>query len=169
MKLSNIKPRKNLTYCGTGHRPDKLKGGFKNFDFTNLVDFAESILIEIEPKIIISGMALGWDMALAKASINLHIPVIAAIPFDGQCSNWYQKDKLIYEEILKNCKNQVIVSSGGCTSRKFQIRNQYMVDNSDEVLALWDGSSGGTGNCIRYANSQHKSITNLWDKYQKFK
>ena len=39
MKLSNIKPRKNLTYCGTGHRPDKLKGGFKNFDFTNLVDF----------------------------------------------------------------------------------------------------------------------------------
>jgi len=46
-----------------------------------------------------------------------------------------------------------------------QTRNIWMVDNCDLVLALWDGSDGGTGNCIKYANKIGKPIVNLWDKY----
>ena len=29
-----------------------------------------------------------------------------------------------------------------------------MVDHSDRVLAVWDGSSGGTKNCIDYAKEK---------------
>ena len=32
-----------------------------------------------------------------------------------------------------------------------EIRNQYMVDNSDCTIAVWDGSRGGTGNCVKDA------------------
>jgi uncharacterized phage-like protein YoqJ len=48
-----------------------------------------------------------------------------------------------------------------------QIRNEWMVDNAHIVLALWDGSSGGTGNCIKYANrkSVNKPIINLWSSW----
>ena len=35
-----------------------------------------------------------------------------------------------------------------------QKRNQYMVDKANNLIAVWDGTSGGTGNCIKYAQSQ---------------
>ena len=43
-----------------------------------------------------------------------------------------------------------------------QLRNQYMVDNSDLVLAIWNGKeSGGTWNTIKYARKQGKKIQYL--------
>ena len=33
-----------------------------------------------------------------------------------------------------------------------------MVDHSDCVIAVWDGSRGGTGNCVEYARKQEKHI-----------
>ncbi len=41
---------------------------------------------------------------------------------------------------------------------KLDNRNKYMVNNSDYVLAVWNGSSGGTYNCIKYAKKQNKKI-----------
>ncbi len=35
-----------------------------------------------------------------------------------------------------------------------QVRNEYMVDRADLVLALWNGTPGGTGNCVRYARTR---------------
>jgi hypothetical protein len=32
------------------------------------------------------------------------------------------------------------------------------------VLAYWDGSSGGTANCIKYAEKKKKPIINLFEK-----
>jgi uncharacterized phage-like protein YoqJ len=32
-----------------------------------------------------------------------------------------------------------------------QVRNEWMVDHCNDLLAVWDGSDGGTGNCVRYA------------------
>ena len=33
------------------------------------------------------------------------------------------------------------------------------------LLALWDGTSGGTENCIKYALKKSCVIINLWDEY----
>ena len=33
-----------------------------------------------------------------------------------------------------------------------------MVDNADKVIAVWDGSKGGTYNCVKYAEKQNKEI-----------
>ena len=47
-----------------------------------------------------------------------------------------------------------------------QQRNELMVNDSDMVLALWDGeSAGGTWNCIQYAGKVEKEIVNLWDAW----
>ena len=32
------------------------------------------------------------------------------------------------------------------------------VDNCDKIIGIWDGSKGGTGNCIKYAESVGKDI-----------
>ncbi len=39
-----------------------------------------------------------------------------------------------------------------------QVRNEYMVNLADKVIAVWDGSSGGTGNCVAYAKKKEKEI-----------
>jgi uncharacterized phage-like protein YoqJ len=39
-----------------------------------------------------------------------------------------------------------------------QIRNEWMVDRCDKLIAVWDGSKGGTGNCVDYAKSVNKDI-----------
>jgi hypothetical protein len=37
-------------------------------------------------------MARGWDLALAKAAVELGLPLFAAIPFVGQESRWPAED-----------------------------------------------------------------------------
>ena len=39
-----------------------------------------------------------------------------------------------------------------------QKRNEYMVNESDKVIAVCDGSKSGTYNCIKYAENQNKEI-----------
>ena len=40
-----------------------------------------------------------------------------------------------------------------------------MVDNCTHVLAMWDGSEGGTANCVKYAQAVNKPIINLWSPF----
>lgn len=44
---------------------------------------------------------------------------------------------------------------------KMQKRNEYMVDNSDIVIAVWDGTKGGTYNCVKYAQKLEKKIIQI--------
>lgn len=36
-----------------------------------------------------------------------------------------------------------------------------MVDNSDTVIAVWDGSKSGTGNCVEYAKRKNVPVFTL--------
>ena len=40
-------------------------------------------------------------------------------------------------------------------------RNRYMVDHSDYVIAVWDGSPSGTGKTVMYAKENHKTILQI--------
>jgi uncharacterized phage-like protein YoqJ len=46
-----------------------------------------------------------------------------------------------------------------------QLRNIWMVDHADEVWAFWDGSKGGTANCVKYAERVNKPVRNLFTEY----
>lgn len=157
--------RDNLIYCATGHRPNKL-GGYGTDIHEGLIHLACSFLGRTAPDKIISGMALGWDLAWAEAGILSGIPVVAAIPFTGQEGKWPKYSQDYYNDTLDKCSEVVIVSEGGYASWKMQVRNKWMVDNSNGVVALWDGSEGGTGNCIKYATKKDTVIHNLWGEYE---
>lgn len=151
-----------MILCGTGHRPAKL-GSYDQGD--KLISLATDALQELRPKEVISGMALGWDQALAIAAIRLDIPVIAAVPFKGQELVWNQESQDVYNSILDRCKQVNIISDGGYTIAKMMLRNNWMVDNSTHVLALWNGSRGGTYQTVKYAQKVGKPIRNLWNKF----
>ena len=128
---------------GTGHR-----AYYDEVDLT-------TILTEIKPTSIISGMADGWDIALAKTSLNLNIPLVAAIPF---------KDHIKYWNILNNPLTlSHIVCEGGYEVWKLHRRNEWMADRANLMLAFWDGNEkGGTFNCIEYCKRKNIPWINLY-------
>lgn len=136
----------------TGARPNKL-GGYKipNPVFNKLCKTTEKFFLDHKPEKIISGVALGFDSYGAKIAIKLGIPFIAAVPFTGQEKMWPKESQEDYHNLLKKAAEIVIVSEGGYSVEKMQIRNQWMVDNSDRLLGAWDGTPGGTKNCLDYA------------------
>jgi uncharacterized phage-like protein YoqJ len=151
--------------AGTGHRPVSL-GGYGPDARIRLAEFAIEQLQELKPRKVISGMAIGWDTALAQAALSLRIPYIAAIPFFGQEKLWSHADQQMYLKLVQDASEVVIVCQGGFESHKMQIRNRWMVDRCDLVLALWNGRAGGTGNCVRYVEERRRAMKNVWKEWQ---
>ena len=143
----------------TGHRPDKL-GGFKlpNPTYSYVCQQIEKSLIELKPEKVISGMALGVDQWAASIAHKLGIPFIAAVPFAGQETVWPAASKSIYNKLISLASEVVIVCPGTYSAAKMQVRNEWMVDRCDQLIAIWDGTKGGTGNCVDYATKVGKQI-----------
>ncbi len=150
----------------TGHRPPKL-GGYADEARELLLRFAVLELENFEPQEVITGMALGWDQAIAEACVELGIPFTAAVPFRGQPRKWPAESQRRYGLLLNAAKCVRVISTVAAAS-SFQRRNIWMVRNSDSVLALWDGSSGGTANCVRFARSRGRELINCWSDWIEF-
>lgn len=165
--------------AGTGHRPPVLFEGQKFiYDRKHqevLIKFAEIALKAVlkkhnkEKAGIISGMAQGWDNALAHAAINLNLPLLAAVPFEGMESKWPEESKEDFKYLLSKAAKVHIVCEGGYEPKKFYLRDKYMVDNADLVLACHNGSTeGGTAITVKYANEVQRPIENCWTQWEKY-
>ncbi len=144
----------------TGHRPDKL-GGYElpNPTYLKVCKDIDRTLKELKVEKVISGMALGVDQWAASIAIKLGIPFVAAVPFLGQEGMWPNQSKKIYKFLLDKAGEIVIVNEGGFTAKKLQLRNEWMVDNCDVLIAVYNGDDkGGTANCVRYAKEKKKEI-----------
>lgn len=157
-----------MIVSGTGHRLGPKVGGFSNTVLKKMVETAQEWMAQEKPTAVLSGMAIGWDMAIAIAAIRLDIELTCVIPFPGQEKQWPQESQERYQKILKKAKNKVIVHDGPYEPWKMHARNEWLVDNSDLLLALWDGKrSGGTYNCIQYGMNQDIPIVNLYETFIK--
>lgn len=152
----------------TGHRPDKIGGYTKAVD-DKLVSLASESLADIRPSVVITGMALGWDTAIAVACASMGVPFDAYVPFREQSSLWTREAKAKYVELLSKARKVLFVCPPGYAPWKMALRNKMMVDHSNQGLALWNGDEeGGTANCLRYARLKlgEKNIVNVWDRWR---
>lgn len=151
----------------TRHRPDKC-GGYGITADNARFNIAIDALRELQPEKVYTGMALGWDLAVADACDMYGIPFVACLPFSGQDSKWPASSRAYYKRMLAKASEVVVVSEGGFTNEAMQKRNRYMVDHCEVLLALWNGDEkGGTFNCINYASAKrHVTIINVWDKWE---
>lgn len=161
-----------MIVAGTGHRPQKAAIGklkaFSELQSLTMTDLAKQALVATEANLVISGGALGWDMAIARAAYSLQIPYLVYVPFKGQESKWGELDQSRYRSMLSKAQKVVTVSEGAYSAQAMQKRNEAMVDDCETLLALWDGKErGGTWNCIQYARNKPDTrvIVNLWDMY----
>lgn len=156
----------------TGHRPSKL--GFKQYKAYSkevegaLYAFASEQIQTYEPELILTGMAIGWDTAIADAARGWGTPFHAYIPFHGQEKIWPKHAQERYNYLLTEAAEVIYVSEGEYTNKKLWLRNEAIIDCSTKILALWNGSRGGTGGAIQYANQHHVPIINCWDDWITF-
>lgn len=157
-------PSRRLIIAATGHRPNKL-GGYGDDTLERATVLACGFLADRKPTSVITGMALGWDTAVALAAQRLRIPYIAAIPFQGQQSMWPMSAKQRYQTLLAAAAEVVMVTRGGYSPQAMHLRNKWMVDHCDLLVALWNGTSGGTASCIAYAKQAEREWVNLWSEF----
>lgn len=150
----------------TGHRPDKL-GGYTEVAQDRVYRLARDTLKLLHPDEVITGMAIGWDQAIAQACIDLHIPYHAYVPFDGQEDTWPQMSRVKYWELRHKAATVKVLCAPGFARWKMTARNKAMVNAADSVLALWSGDfNSGTANCVFYAQRQKKRVKNVWSEFQ---
>lgn len=140
--------------CGfTGYRPSKLP--FKNDEKSIACVHLKTMLYKkIEAAIkdgftrFICGFALGSDTYFAEAVIDLRerypeITLEAALPCETQADRWPEKDRDRYFQLLAKCDRETYVSRkfySGC----YLERNRYIVEQSQRLIAVYDGQFGGT-------------------------
>ena len=128
--------------------------------------FARDFLTKNEATLAISGMAIGWDQALALAAIDLKIPFYAVMPFPGMEKKWQPDMQAEFHWIRERAEDQITVAPEFSLAA-YQARNERMVDLSEAVLALWDGRKhGGTHNCLLYAHKRGRRVHHLWQDWQ---
>ncbi len=158
---------KSETACFTGHRSQKLPWKFNENDerCVAMRNKAKGLIekaINIGYKNFISGMALGFDTICAELVLELkekypHIRLVCAIPCKTQSAPWHENQKIRYQSILKQA-DLIRYISNEYTENCMLERNEYMINNSSLVIALYNGKGGGTGYTVRRAKERNLEL-----------
>lgn len=149
------------TCCFTGHRPKSLPWGYKEKG-KEFYNFIEKLKSQIELAIkngyvnFISGMALGVDMIAAEIVLKLkkkhpNIKLECAIPCLNQTSSWQENSIKRYHEILSNADKITTISNTSYFNGCMQKRNEYMLNKSSLLIAVFNASAGGTKHTVDLA------------------
>jgi len=143
----------------TGHRPNKLP-----HEHSDYVAALVKAFRDLGADYVIEGQAAGIDLIAARAAWNIKLPYEAVMPYAGHINfNKDPKWKTQYHEALMHADKLTVLLEAETYpgAWAFHKRNQYMVDNADVLLSVWDGTSGGTAACIKYAIKKNKLIYNI--------
>ncbi len=152
----------------TGHRPDKLDGyNLRTQFYDKMIMYFIHFYREHAVRNVFSGMALGTDTVAALAALQLKtyeskIRLVACIPCKNHSCKWPKESRELYDKILREADEVIQVSDEEYAPYLMQKRNMYVVDNVDHMLGVWDGSRGGTANCVEYARTVGRPIT-IWE------
>jgi uncharacterized phage-like protein YoqJ len=173
-----------VVLVATGHRPPRLGLDYTPTSNERLTRFARQWLEKFPVAgfavvEVVSGLAQGWDQAVAHAAIQLGMPLVAAIPFEGQEARWPEPARRRYEAIRRRATHEHVVCPGKYSPRAFILRDRWMVDLAVQrmndggealavVLACFDGQDeGGTAATVSYARRRGAEIVNTWPSWAK--
>lgn len=157
-----------LTIGVTGHRLHLLPG------YTGearqrlralLLELAMERLEDWSPDLVITGMATGWDMAVAAACMFRNTPFRAYVPFHGQEKLWSKSDKAMYHQLLEEAED-VRVFSPVQANAAYHQRDRAIVDDSSRMLTLYLGDPAtGTGKTLAYADDWLVPWSNVAEEF----
>jgi uncharacterized phage-like protein YoqJ len=131
----------------TGHRPERIEDNEEA-----VRELISEALVMLGATRFFQGMAAGVDLWSAKEAWKLKIPYVGVRPWAGHMPR--VADTVEYTKVLNHADeivntNQSLEYPGMIC---YHTRNEYIVDNVDTMIAVWDGKPfGGTYSCIMYA------------------
>lgn len=153
----------------TGHRPqrlgmpdDELDNKWKEIGdwiVKNLIQMRQRAILEYNELHVYCGMVTGSDVLFGMSSVFLKVAGIVPLKLHCvlPCKNYNSSHKY-YNNIKLFADEWVELADEfykGCDN----VRDQYMVDYCDVLLAVWDGiKSGGVWSNIRKAQKAGKTI-----------
>lgn len=153
--------------CFSGHRPEKLPdNGDESSPKTTII---KSILhrqitqcIDEGYNTFITGLARGIDNWAADIIIDFKlkgsdINLICVKPYEKYGEKWSGFDKWNLSHILEK-SDEIVCVSDNYTRSCMKLRNNYMVDNSERLIAFVSNYYSGTGQTIRYAQKNGLDI-----------
>lgn len=162
------------TFKGYGFK-DMYGTDMLNPMYETLSKRVEKVLLELILKkgvnVFVSGGSLGFDtivyFALDRLKIDYpYIKNCLALPYYNQDAKWSERDKEDYIYMKENADSLVYVDEvdsynttkspvGEFNINKLKISNEYMIDHSDILVALYRGEhNSGVGYCVKYAQSK---------------
>lgn len=146
--------------CFTGHRPQKLTRSEKAIK----KDLEASITAAVKDGFttFITGMAYGVDIWAGEIVVQLrkknpNLRLIAAVPFDGFDNRWSSEWQQDYSALLEEA-DLVRYICPRYNPGAYQRRNEWMVDHSARVIAVFNGEKSGTKNTVDYAIRQSVDV-----------
>lgn len=183
---------KDLYIIGfTGHRPNKL-GGYGQVNplrakvkkaMEQKVRAAIEKFSATHEIVIVTGGALGVDQWAAALANHLNLRHAMIIPFKHFDSQWPQSSRTVLNELKattdvalaleyasmlgvlddsQSLEEGVIYVGTEYSREIYQKRNEWMVDVSTAMIAVWNGDqTGGTANCVGYIRAQNKPMVHI--------
>lgn len=110
-------------------------------------------------------MAMGTDIwaaeiVLERKKMNKDLHLICALPHPNFESRRSMTEKMKFNKILKNADLVKEINDHyftGC----YQVRNEWMVDRSNLVIAVFNGQKSGTKNTVDYAFRKGIGVINV--------
>lgn len=164
------------SFCGkvcsfTGHRPQKLNiGNEKDPECVHLKKMLrDEILHTIDQGYtgFISGMAPGTDLWAAEITLNIKLiydiwdkdlKLYAAVPFDTQDKYWNDEIKERYYHVLNSCDGIFYICDESSKSAYLR-RNDFLVKNASKLIAVYNGSQGGTAYTVEHARKKGLDVS----------
>jgi len=149
--------------CFTGHRPEKME--YSEKDIRPRLKKAIEWAIGKGIVTFITGMAMGTDIWAAEIVLEIReqnpdIHLVCALPHPDFEKYRSDEEKIRFNTIIKKADYVKLVNERyftGC----YQVRNEWMVNRSKMVIAVFNGKLSGTGNTVRYAKNTGAEVINL--------
>jgi uncharacterized phage-like protein YoqJ len=155
--------------CISGHRPKKLP--FRDYEdgpdcrrLMMLLASEVDKMLENGVTSFLTGMAPGTDIIAARIVLEKRrdhsaddIRLIAVVPYEGQADQWPEIYRERYFRIL-SLADEVVTLYTRKTDTCIREVCRYMVDACDHLIAVYNGSEGGTQYTIDYAAEKGRDI-----------
>ena len=151
----------------TGHRPSKYPylGQPESEPYALLRSRLEEAVIHLTEEgaaHFISGGALGVDMLAAELIVELRqdnplLTLEMALPCPEQAARWRREDRLRHELLCEEADVLTVISEFYTPFCMYE-RNRFLAESCDILLAVYDGTPGGTRMTVGLAYDAGKRI-----------
>lgn len=141
--------------------------GHQSFENYNWVEVAiGNELDDIKPEYGFSSLAVGADQLFVRMLAQRAVPYTVIVP-SAHYEDTFEtpSDLAMYTNLLEGADASVELGNDRPSEQAFYDAGQAVVDQSDLIIAVWNGKAakglGGTADIVRYARSVTKPVVHL--------